>query len=786
MALRFSLAYTSRRALAIEHVVGLWRREFAGKSAELTTELEVVLSIDKDYPEGLEVGRRLLGEKKIDKLVENAGANCVSGWNTAAEATTGDVIIAVADDFKPPHHWDHGLAQLYPNWWAHDHTVWVSDGYNTDIHTLTIMSRVRYNRFGYLFYPEYESLFCLPTGTLVWLGDYSFKPIELISQGDSIIGSVRRVGGLGKKGHTRNFLSRGKVLCVKTRIAPVVKITLASGKVLRSTADHLWGAYYSGWRNGQRRPRGATGKVRHPEFGDVEYAEAEINRPLIRVVDVPKPAPLGSERDLGWLSGLYDGEGNSGIFLTQSSTKNGDVCREYERLLTKYGFSFSKAKSLGIYNVYTILGGRDEYTRLLNWTRSVRHNRVSVDKKMLTSRYGTRDPVVSIEHDGVQRVYCLKTDTRNYVADGYLTHNSDTENTVVASLERAVIDARHMMFEHLHPDCNKRGRDAVDLKHASSDRWKRGEMLFKFREKAGFPIDAGPLAPVYDPEVKLDFALYVQAIKDDIALYDVCARIIEEGRVTPNATLAKVYLCVPDEYWSGRKTTDEERHQVIAVGDRLNKQFMPETETIVFGLTVGVHRIPGRSRIDIETRVRNDSVAAVNKHGGFKHILIADGDELWRRGLLATLCDYVREHNPAGVFTGMVPVVGLPGLAVDKATDKASIYINSEAFFTDCRGTSGFRHDIPGHPIIHFTAVRPSMDAIISKNRESGHYDDPSYDFEGWIKTVLPNLKRDSKNLHMFKSYQIWPNFRPWTQAEWTDIPDSLKQHLDNWVATTF
>jgi hypothetical protein len=507
---KISLAYTSRRAQAIEQVVDLWRSRAAKH------EIEIVLCVDHDYDAGLAVGKDLLKAGKINQFIINPGpCNCVAGWNKAAEATTGDIIISLADDFVPPHSWDEGLVNIGSNWWLQDRVVWVADGYNTDILTLTIWSRARYKRFGYLFYPSYYSLF------------------------------------------------------------------------------------------------------------------------------------------------------------------------------------------------------------------------------------------------------------------------SDTENTYVANLDRVIIDGRHLMFEHMHPDCGKRERDQTDITHASSERWRHGEMIFNYRKSVGFPIDIGPKAHIYDPDKKLDYALYVQAIKDDIALYDVCARVIDEGRITPNVSVSKVYLCVPTEYWSGRKTSDAEKAQVVAVGDKLNATFGPETKTYVVHVAVEPHRIPGRSRIDIETMVRNDSLTGIRQHGGFEHILIADGDELWRRGLLAKLSDLVREVGPHSVHTGMVPVAGLPGYAVDQAVDKASIYINGDTLFTDCRGAARYRHELVSYDVIHFTATRPTMEEIIKKHRESGHYDDPSYDFESWISDTLPNIKPGARNLHMWtQGENIWPTVRNWEPEEWAEIPDSLRKYL--------
>ena len=70
------------------------------------------------------------------------------------------------------------------------------------------------------------------------------------------------------------------------------------------------------------------------------------------------------------------------------------------------------------------------------------------------------------------------------------------------------------------------------------------------------------------------------------------------------------------------------------------------------------------------------------------------------------------------------------------------------------------------------------MDEVIDKNRKSCHYDDPDYDFEGWIKNKLPKLKPGEKDCHMYKHWQVWSGVRHFTDDEWNLIPDNVKKYL--------
>jgi hypothetical protein len=78
------------------------------------------------------------------------------------------------------------------------------------------------------------------------------------------------------------------------------------------------------------------------------------------------------------------------------------------------------------------------------------------------------------------------------------------------------------------------------------------------------------------------------------------------------------------------------------------------------------------------------------------------------------------------------------------------------------------------------------MEEIIQKHKDSGHYDDPDYDFQTWLDKVLPNIKpgfvydwgNGNIGLHFYKKYQIWPKVRHWMDAELSEMPKSLWRYL--------
>jgi glycosyltransferase involved in cell wall biosynthesis len=497
----FSLVYTSARPASIPEVVKYWDGQ-----AKLHNH-EWIIAVDAgDDKSKAAAEAALAGHGKI--VINEGDKNCVTGWNLAAKHSTGKIIVAVADDFAPPTNWDEGLLAAGPaGWEAGDHVVHTEDGYVHDIFVLSILTRQRYEKFGYVFYPKYQSIFC------------------------------------------------------------------------------------------------------------------------------------------------------------------------------------------------------------------------------------------------------------------------DTEFTEVAKRDAVVIEAKHLLFEHMHPDCNKRARDAVDFVHSSSDRWNTGEMLFKFRQARNFPLDDGPkavveTAPVTQAAANESYVAYMQVTKDDLCLLDVCRRLNEEG-------VKDFCFAQPDYYWSGEPVELHYTVEVNKIADQLRKEGLTVHQRMFH---VEHFKLSGDSRIAVETRLRNESLSWIRSLG-YKHILVVDGDELWIKGTLSLIKTYVEQGHKA-VSVRMMPVIGLPGYPVDFAQDLAVVYVGGDVTFKCCRSPYINQTIIPRPLIYHFTGTRKDMDETIKKHRRGGHYDDPEYDFETWIKDTLPNIKPGLKNAHMFKPRQIWPVVRAWRKNELEQMPESVRPFL--------
>jgi hypothetical protein len=84
---------------------------------------------------------------------------CVAAWNTAAEASTGNVIVQLSDDWEPTAGWDTAILQAIGDL-DKPAVLAISDGHRQDdLLCMAIMTRARYKQQNHMFHPEFFSMF---------------------------------------------------------------------------------------------------------------------------------------------------------------------------------------------------------------------------------------------------------------------------------------------------------------------------------------------------------------------------------------------------------------------------------------------------------------------------------------------------------------------------------------------------------------------------------------------------------------------------------------------------
>lgn len=163
----FSILHTSARPDAWRAVYDAWL-----KAATRPEDVEYVLVVDPrwgfDYTPGFpQEGIAYAALRNQDCVVVNTARMCyVDGVNIAAEHATGNVLIVVADDQFPCDKWDEVLGDSCDRVTGGklaEFVVRVPTGTPQEVErNITVMpmvSRARYQRLGYVFYPGYESMF---------------------------------------------------------------------------------------------------------------------------------------------------------------------------------------------------------------------------------------------------------------------------------------------------------------------------------------------------------------------------------------------------------------------------------------------------------------------------------------------------------------------------------------------------------------------------------------------------------------------------------------------------
>jgi hypothetical protein len=132
-------------------------------SYSATDEIEYILSIDSDdlmknHYEDMYYKRLLDFSHWKFSILTNPNKSSVDAINIAAKETTGEILIVISDDMQSGSSWDVKLLKEVDG--KKDWILKTQDSIQDWIITLPILHRDYYNRFGYIYHPDFEHLFC--------------------------------------------------------------------------------------------------------------------------------------------------------------------------------------------------------------------------------------------------------------------------------------------------------------------------------------------------------------------------------------------------------------------------------------------------------------------------------------------------------------------------------------------------------------------------------------------------------------------------------------------------
>lgn len=150
------IAASRERSVRMSHTILKWFTESANSQ-----DLEFIISIDLTDPM-IDRYRRsfkhLITQYGINiKLIINDNKNTVQAINAAKPHITGDVIFIISDDTDCFNGWDSAILNVIDRDY---YIIKTSDGVGKDLITMPIFSRKYLDSKTYIYYPEYEHMFC--------------------------------------------------------------------------------------------------------------------------------------------------------------------------------------------------------------------------------------------------------------------------------------------------------------------------------------------------------------------------------------------------------------------------------------------------------------------------------------------------------------------------------------------------------------------------------------------------------------------------------------------------
>lgn len=118
--------------------------------------IEYILSVDKDDKD-FNLYKSLANVNGV-KLYVALNKSAIEAINRATKKSLGNVIVVVSDDFLSFPNWDEKLLKELEG--KEDFIVKTKDGIQPTLITLPIMDRAYYERFGYIYMPEYQHMHC--------------------------------------------------------------------------------------------------------------------------------------------------------------------------------------------------------------------------------------------------------------------------------------------------------------------------------------------------------------------------------------------------------------------------------------------------------------------------------------------------------------------------------------------------------------------------------------------------------------------------------------------------
>lgn len=255
--------------------------------------------------------------------------------------------------------------------------------------------------------------YCVVPETKILTTDLTWKNAGDVTEGDSLIGFDESLRG--EQDQWARF-KQADVESDAVLLRPCYRVITDLGETIAS-AEHLWAA-----KLGKTNPR--------------RWIKTEDLRIGMFISYFNDPWKVEDTRDAGWLAGFLDGEAwlsNGNLGFAQNP---GYVLDKVLSLFRSYGFDPYFHRVTGESCESYLLRGKHQAAKALGMLRPERFTTRARETWDGRAARGRSARVLAIEPVGEREVCAIGTTARTFIADGFLSHNSQAELRTIGWLSQ--------------------------------------------------------------------------------------------------------------------------------------------------------------------------------------------------------------------------------------------------------------------------------------------------------------------------------------------------------------
>ena len=264
----------------------------------------------------------------------------------------------------------------------------------------------------------HDSITCLHPSTKVLTTYLEWVTLDEVAVGDWLIG-IDEYGTEHDK--YRRRLKPTEVLAKVARQCTAYKLVFNNGVSVVASADHRWLQVDKMFLS-KTIPHTSGYKYRkYTNWSRTDELKIGSN-----IKFLAKPWDIKDTWDAGYLAGLLDGEGTTGVRSLNFTQNEGLVLEKYIELINsivnnpgRYNRADKlEAKTISINNI-------EDYLTVIGSVRPLRILNERAEKLWVGKPPYSKVKVVSIEEVGKKLLLDIRTSTKTFIAEGLITHNCD-------------------------------------------------------------------------------------------------------------------------------------------------------------------------------------------------------------------------------------------------------------------------------------------------------------------------------------------------------------------------